>query len=239
MVPQVLLETAQKSSGLILLAGHRYSEIDRTLYELTLHLREMRSTKGALILRHSPSPQQLNCPFLMVQYSEIHDPLVQKSLAETDCLIFQDMMDWTELEWALHLAEEGRMVITHYNSQSILSALHRQFCLWPAAAQHWTWRWSEVLTLMLSQTCIAKSGVESQFAHEIALVGPQTRALLRKGELETFENELQKASEKSGLVSLNQSLLQLLVRRKIDIKTAFETTRDPDDLDSLLKKVGI
>jgi twitching motility protein PilT len=33
--------------------------------------------------------------------------------------------------------------------------------------------------------------------------------------------------------------LQNLIRRKIDIKSAFEVSQDPDGLDHLLKKVGI
>ncbi|MGE5085298.1 MAG: hypothetical protein ACM3MG_03295 [Bacillota bacterium] len=47
------------------------------------------------------------------------------------------------------------------------------------------------------------------------------------------------APENSGILTLNQSLLQHLIRRRIDLKTAFETSREPDHLDQLLKKVGI
>lgn len=39
--------------------------------------------------------------------------------------------------------------------------------------------------------------------------------------------------------SLNQSLIQKLIRRKIDVKTAFASSNDPDELDLQLKKMGL
>ena len=38
---------------------------------------------------------------------------------------------------------------------------------------------------------------------------------------------------------MNQSLVNLIVKRKIDVRTAFSASPDPDQLDTLLKKAGI
>lgn len=239
MIPQALLEHAQKKSGLILLAGDRFSFMDRTILELSHQLKEM-GKKGCLILRQSPQTFQVGSPFLLVQYSELNQPIVQKNVSDCDCLIFEKIMDFEELEWGLQMADEGRMVIAHVSTSSIVSALHRLFSLWPAAQrEHWAWRWSENLQLMMSQVFVTQSGSDYIWAHEVALASPNVKSLLKKGEIANFENELKKAEDKSGLVSLNQSLLQLIIRRKIDIKLAFEMSRDPEDLDGLLKKVGI
>lgn len=39
--------------------------------------------------------------------------------------------------------------------------------------------------------------------------------------------------------SLNQSIIQNLIRRQLDVKTAFSSSNDPEELDQLLKKMGL
>ncbi|MBC7458107.1 MAG: hypothetical protein H7235_07505, partial [Bdellovibrionaceae bacterium] len=39
--------------------------------------------------------------------------------------------------------------------------------------------------------------------------------------------------------SYNQSIIQAIVRRRFDIKTAFSVSVDPDELDQMLKKMGL
>jgi twitching motility protein PilT len=46
-------------------------------------------------------------------------------------------------------------------------------------------------------------------------------------------------TEKLGMRTMNQSLFQLLMKRKIELKTAFEFSPAPEDLDLILKKVGV
>ena len=43
----------------------------------------------------------------------------------------------------------------------------------------------------------------------------------------------------TGMSTLNQSLVNLVLRRKIDVKQAFEATIEPEELESLLKKAGV
>ncbi len=256
MLPQALLENSSRRSGLICVAGDRYSQIDRTLIELTKSINEQNfdvspnhgPRKGAMILRQAPQSFQIGSPFLLVQYEEINQPLVLKNLLECQVLIFEKLMDFDELEWALQLAEEGRMVIVHMATNSILSLLHRVYSLWPGGQkEHWHWRFTDSLQLLFNQIFIEKRAVgtdqiethEASWAYEMALASPLVKKWLKEGNLSSFEVELRQGAEKSGLLSLNQSLLQLLIRRKIDVSTAFASSRDPEDLDSMLKKVGI
>ena len=50
---------------------------------------------------------------------------------------------------------------------------------------------------------------------------------------------MQLNKEKLGMMTMNQSLMNLVLKRKVDIKEAFMFSPDPGELDSLLKKVGI
>jgi twitching motility protein PilT len=39
--------------------------------------------------------------------------------------------------------------------------------------------------------------------------------------------------------SLNQAIIQKLIRRKVDVAAAFEASDDPEALDIMLKKMGL
>ncbi|MBL7670369.1 MAG: hypothetical protein JNM39_07770 [Bdellovibrionaceae bacterium] len=262
MISQALLDHATKPSGLICIAGDRFSGVDQTLVSLTQSLQESRVSepkgngheKGIMILRGSPQTSQIESPFLIVQYSELIQPLVQKRVEECHYLIFEKVKNFDELEWSLQLAEEGHMVIVHVATNSICSLLHRLFSMWPSSQNlHYQWRFADQLQLLINQVYIRRAarglferggnegseGSEFSIAYEMALSTPLVKKHLVAGNLEAFEAELRKTEDKSGFLSLNQSLLQLLIRRKIDISAAFQSTRDPEDLNNLLKKVGL
>ena len=98
---------------------------------------------------------------------------------------------------------------------------------------------AEVLSMVVGQRAMAGLAGDRLFAHEILTVKPQVRELIEKEDVHGLERLVLQAPENSGILTLNQSLLQHLIRRRVDIKTAFEVSRDPDGLDALLKKVGI
>jgi hypothetical protein len=44
---------------------------------------------------------------------------------------------------------------------------------------------------------------------------------------------------RAGMVTMNQSLMSLLLKRKIDMKIGFEASPDPEELDQMLRKAGV
>lgn len=238
MAPQVWFDCLQKKSGIALLCGSRNSLTDHLIIDSINKIPSPQ--KGCLILRQPPQNFQVSSRFYLLQYSELVEPLVQKTIQDCDVVIFERLMDFDEFEWALQLSEEGRLVILQVATSNIVSALHRIYSLWPQnQGEHWRWRFAENLQIMLGQTFISQNDQEKNFAHEVALVGPEIKQWLKNGQISAFEVELEKAADRSGLVSLNQSLLQLLIRRKIDVKTAFEKSLNPENLDLLMKRIGI
>jgi twitching motility protein PilT len=81
-------------------------------------------------------------------------------------------------------------------------------------------------------------GIESplQGAYEFLLANSELQKNLLNwaGQSETLPT-----FEKSMQNTLNQSLFQLLIKRKIEIKAAFDASPLPEELDLMLKKVGI
>lgn len=85
------------------------------------------------------------------------------------------------------------------------------------------------------------SGLENQLvsAQEILFLNEDTRMLMTQGKWGQITEQMQINGEKSGTRTMNQSLLQLLLRRRIDLKTAFLETNNPEEFDQMLKRVGV
>lgn len=76
-------------------------------------------------------------------------------------------------------------------------------------------------------------------ASEYICFNEKLKSFVKTSDWSELKNEMNTSVERPQTRSLNQSLLSLVLKRKIDIKGAFEKSRDPDHLDVLLKKVGI
>ena len=84
-------------------------------------------------------------------------------------------------------------------------------------------------------------GVEGahQLGFELLLVNANIRSYLLSGEWGQVQKEMFALSDKSGMRTLNQCLLNLMLKRKIDFKVGFANSPDPEELDQLLHQVGI
>jgi twitching motility protein PilT len=140
----------------------------------------------------------------------------------------------------MDLCDEGKMVVMSIASNSLMSAFHKCLeLLSKTPNSHSLWRFADHLRMAISQHPMTSLSEDTILGFEMLLNTPQTKIGLAQGQLTSLESLLHTHQDNSGVLSLNQSLLQLLIRRRIDIKQAFLATHDPDGLDHLLKKVGI
>jgi Tfp pilus assembly pilus retraction ATPase PilT len=72
----------------------------------------------------------------------------------------------------------------------------------------------------------------------LAAVEP-VKELLKKKDLKALDALMEKTFAQTGMRTMNQSLLQLVLKRKIDFKQGFVESSEPEKFDQLLKKVGI
>jgi twitching motility protein PilT len=164
----------------------------------------------------------------------------QTFLAGVDMVVFDGYEDDASFEEALAYAERGMFVIYSMKAPSITNALRRCVSLLSEKyGRHGAPRLAEVLAMAVGQYPVAGLSGEKVFAHEVLPAKPEIRDLLGEENLKAVDQLLISSAENTGILTLNQSLLQHLIRRRIDLKKAFETSRHPDNLDQLLKKVGI
>jgi Tfp pilus assembly protein, pilus retraction ATPase PilT len=239
-LPGGLLETCLQMKGMVVLASPQRGGQSLLLHRL---LQKMNEEKPFLAVIYSQRPfSQIKEEKATFIYQTGHPTKEsEESLLEgADVVVFEGLQESEDFVKAMELAERGYFVIYSMNAPSMgnvlsrgLSVLNREF------AAHGPARWAEVLKLVFCQYSMPGLGGESVFAHEMMLMKSGLQHLLAKGDVVELTRQLVHAPEQSGQISLNQSLLQHLIRRRIDLKTAFETSFDPEALDQHLKKVGI
>lgn len=159
---------------------------------------------------------------------------------DPDYAMLGELRDLETIEAALTTAETGHLVFATLHTNSAVATINRLVSVFPSEQQ-------ERIRVLLSFTL---QGVISQrllpclqggrvAAIEFLLMTTNIRNLVRENKLHQVTSMMQVGQEKSGMVTMNQSLVNLLMKRKIDVKTAFAASPEPDQLDALLKKAGL
>ena len=98
---------------------------------------------------------------------------------------------------------------------------------------------SNSLRFVINQKLIPGVGGRPVLASELLLPTPSIRKAIRAENFDLINESILADGTKAGMVTMNQSLMNLLVKRKIELRNAFESSPDPDELDQMLKKAGI
>jgi twitching motility protein PilT len=98
---------------------------------------------------------------------------------------------------------------------------------------------SNSLKAVINQRVLPGIAGRPVVAFELLLPTPEVRKAIREENFDGIAEALKKDQAKTGMITLNQSLMNLLVKRKVELKNAFEASPDPDELDQLLKKAGL
>jgi twitching motility protein PilT len=239
-LPAVFLETVSRRQGLILLAGPVHPYKTNTLAQTLFRLNKDHAFHGAIFSKQAfPGIPEEKASFVY-QSTSVNDAGENGLFAGADVVVLHETVSAKSLAHAMDLCDEGKMVMMTIASNSLMSAFHK--CLELLSEKpnpHSLWRFAEHLKMAISQHPLTSLNDETLLGFEMLLNTPQIKSWVAHGQLSSLETLLHSQSENSGVLNLNQSLLQLLIRRRIDMKQAFLATHDPDGLDQLLKKVGI
>ncbi len=127
--------------------------------------------------------------------------------------------------------DEGRSVMFSLSQQSLRKSLE----FLPKIFH------SEIFELMNMALFVKRlPSVDGHVGTYELVMGNQTvKEHLMLGQYSEVQNIIDQCTDKKSHRSLNQNLLQLVLKRKIELKVAFEDSYNPEELDLLLKKIGI
>lgn len=131
----------------------------------------------------------------------------------------------------IHFAEEGRRVFITISGTSVISVLLQ---IW-SDISHEPGLWSRFVNQLVSVVNQKVVGPKEGAVHEALVLKSNQKTKLRRAEDGIHFDQF----NEHHYQSYNQSITQALVRRRLDVKTAFAYSPDPDELDANLKKMGL
>ena len=233
--PQRIAESLGRPQGLNLIIGPRRSGKSEAIRNLVSSL----SGRQKVIALYSDGEilgSQLNGNVIS-QFSL--QQLKTNGVLPSCDLVVIDSNEPAFCETALQLAEEGRSVLLSLAFWNLQMGIQRFLDLCAGDEKSTARRLSAVLQMALGVRLMP--GIDSPLvgAYELLLGGPDIQRAISENDFVTLNQMMKASGEKSGMSGMNQALFQLLIKRKVEIKTAFEFSPDPQELDQLLKKVGI
>lgn len=147
--------------------------------------------------------------------------------ADTIVIDASQIKDWKK--W-IRFSEEGRRVIMTISAASVEQALLQIYSELSQDISLW-YRFLNQISSVINQKII---GAVEGGVHEVVVFKDNL-----KSDFRTVDNISAVNLQKHHYQTYNQSLLQALIRRRIDVKTAFAMSPYPDDLDVQLKKMGL
>ena len=244
-LPRSVEDLTNFPSGLILVTGPTGSGKSTTIAALIDKInREMR---GHIITLEDPIEYVHSHKNCIVNQREVGNDTASYKKAlkyvlrqDPDICLLGELRDLETIEAALTIAETGHLVFATLHTNSAIQTINRIVSVFPSDQQdRIRVQLSFVLNAIFSQRLVPGMKGGQVAASELLILSPSVRNLIRENKLHQIHGMMQIGQEKTGMVTMNQSLMALILKRKIDVRNAFLASPDPEELDKLLKKAGV
>lgn len=154
---------------------------------------------------------------------------------DPDIILVGEMRDLETIQAAITIAETGHLVFATLHTNDAPSTVNRIIDVFPSHQQAQVRnQLSFVIQGIISQTLLSHvSGTGRVLACEIMIATHAIKNLIREGKGEQMPMLIQTGG-KYGMQTMNQSLVDLVVKKRISQKEAIETSLDPDELKKLI-----
>lgn len=244
-LPKILSDLINYPSGLVLVTGPTGSGKSTTIASMVDKLNQ--SLRGHIITLEDPIEyvhEHKNCIVnqreIGVDSANYRTALRQLLRQDPDICVLGELRDLETIEAALTVAETGHLVFATLHTSSAVQTISRIVGVFPSEQQdRIRFQLSFVLNAVVSQRLLPSSKGGMVAAIEILILNPNVRNLIRENKLHQVYGMMQVGQDKSGMLTMNQSLMRLVLKRKVDLPVAFSHSNDPEELDKLLKQAGI
>lgn len=159
------------------------------------------------------------------------DAALRSALREDpDIILVGEMRDLETIRLALTAAETGHLVFGTLHTNSAAKTIDRVIDVFPAAEKDMIRAMlSESLQAVISQALLKKIGGGRVAAHEIMLGTPAIRNLIRENKIAQMYSAIRTGAGE-GMITLDQTLKNLVASRTIDKATARVYAKQPGSI---------
>ena len=241
-LPSVVGGMTRLANGLVLVTGPTGSGKTTTIASLIDKINSER--RGHIITLEDPIEflhQHKKCIVnqreIGMDTSGFQEALKYVVRQDPDVCLVGEMRDPETIESALSLAETGHLVFATLHTNSAPQTINRIVGVFPSGKRE---RVSQQLSLVLqgviSQRLLSGLKRGRVVACEYLQMNSSMRTLIRENKIHQIYGQMQVGQLKSGMMTLNQSLAQLVLEKKVDIRRAFQVSSDVDELEKLLRR---
>jgi twitching motility protein PilT len=158
---------------------------------------------------------------------------------DPDIVLVGEMRDLETISIAIETAETGHLVFGTLHTTTAISTVDRIIDQFPSDRQEQIRvMLSESLKGVIAQILCPKIGGGRVAAHEILLGAPAVAAMIREGK--TFQlTSVMQTQKGAGMVTMNDSLMQLVQKKLVDPKQAYIKAVDKAGLVGMMKALGM
>jgi twitching motility protein PilT len=244
-LPPAVASLCELSRGLVLVTGATGSGKSTTLASMIDKIN--REVPGHILTLEDPIEFAHEHKKCIVNQREVGTDTasIQRALKSSlrqdpDVVLIGELRDLETISAALTIAETGHLVFATLHTNSAVSTITRIIDVFPAH-QHAQVRTQLAGSLqgVISQQLLPSLSGGRVLAVEILMPNSAIRSQIREDKLHMVYQSMQMTADKSGCMTLNQCLINLVSRRLISLETALLAANDMDELKAGLARTGI
>ncbi len=239
----VVEELCRKPRGLVLVTGPTGSGKSTTLASMIDKINIMR--REHIITIEDPIEfvhTHKNCVVTQREVGEDTESFggaLRSALREDpDIVLVGEMRDIETIEMALRVAETGHLTLATLHTNTAASTINRVIDVFPAIQQaQIRTQLSLVLEGIMCQALLPNAAGNGRvMSMEILIPNSAVRNLIRDDKIHQIYSMMQTGSDRYGMQTLNQSLADLFLKRKITMESAMTISPNHDELRELCER---
>jgi twitching motility protein PilT len=244
-LPAVVTELCDRQRGLVLVTGPTGSGKSTTLASMIDRINSR--TRGHIMTIEDPiefQHQHKNC---LINQREIgrDSQSFKRALKyilrqDPDVVLIGEMRDLETIEAAMTIAETGHLAFGTLHTNNAIQSINRIIDVFPSHAQNQVRQvLSFVLEGVVTQLLIPRaSGTGRALASEVLVPNAAIRNLIREDKLHQVYSQMQIGQSKFGMQTMNQSLLDLHMRKVISLDDCLGYSSEVDELKTMILNAG-
>jgi len=159
---------------------------------------------------------------------------------DPDVVLIGEMRDLETIEAALTLAETGHLAFGTLHTNNAIQSINRIVDVFPSHAQSQIRSvLSFVLEGVVTQTLIPRANGQGRaLAAEVMVPNAAIRNLIREDKLHQIYSQMQIGQSKFGMQTMNQSLVDLYIKKVISLEECLGHSSEVDELKTMISNAG-